>query len=161
MAKVLRDVGLNYILLNPAIPWFIALRVLSLLITGFHFCKLGSTRQQTKSYVLLFFIKIMLEEPRPIKDAVFCTEWWHTGTGESLAATVRGHFAVSSSHRCTPIIRSLLVNMKRAQTLSDPWDWTPQLFTRRKAFFSFSDASGFNLTHNFIILIWMCPNATQ
>lgn len=41
--------------------------VLSLLITNLHFCKLGSASQQTKNYVLLFFITNMLEEHRPIK----------------------------------------------------------------------------------------------
>lgn len=41
--------------------------LLSLLITNLHFCKLGSASQQTKNYVLLFFITNMLEEHRPIK----------------------------------------------------------------------------------------------
>lgn len=80
MVKVLRDVGLNYILLNPGSGVIHcsehSTAALSLLITNLHFCKLGSASQQTKNYVLLFFITNMLEEHRPIKGGIFCVEWW-------------------------------------------------------------------------------------
>ena len=79
MVKVLRDVGLNYILLNPGsgvihCSELSQAAILSLLITNLHFCKLGSASQQTKNYVLLFFITNMLEEHRPIKAGIFCVE---------------------------------------------------------------------------------------
>lgn len=61
MVKVLRDVGLNYILLNPGSGVIHcsehSTAVLSLLITNLHFCKLGSASQQTKNYVLLFSLQ--------------------------------------------------------------------------------------------------------
>lgn len=61
MVKVLRDVGLNYILLSPGSRvihcWEHGAAVLSLVITNLHFCKLGSASQQTKNYVLLFSLQ--------------------------------------------------------------------------------------------------------
>ena len=61
MVKVLRDVGLNYILLNPGSGVIHcsehSTAILSLLITNLHFCKLGSASQQTKNYVLLFSLQ--------------------------------------------------------------------------------------------------------